>query len=622
VGGSIVAGEEAEGWVRVGDRFLPHEVNGKTVLVPRGPSKFRAEGRLEDLDDEEAEEEGADSVPWRDQKEPGSARKPRETPEQRRQRVLREEEERVRDKEHEEQERRSKELLRKHRQLLQQGSSHYTALSVHRTASLEEIHEAYRKLCKVFHPDRADEKNERAARHRIMAQLTEAYGVLSCPTKRWAYDRSLPGEMEEPAPGPVALERGSVDDGQDGDFDFSGDGRPFRFCKGKAARVAKACGSREGVRLVMHQLLGKEPMELAECGGVVRHVGPMSPLGGLGECGSANCLAHRLRSPELRNGFRDFVVSKVRAALRTKSRWWGPEGLHYASLGSGELLFDLELLERLREEGVRIAKICLIDRAYGAPSLATRRALREFADWQRASAQLRRLLPAEIFVFGRLADYFEAAEKGCASDCHVFVHCDAHWEGCAGDCNRLASRALCKNGLLARLAESTESLDADLPKGALVAPFRGDEPFSTGAAESDASVAQQGGLHVGEPFFSAAWILASWPAECFKPPSLQRVEHPLLSRPEDSSRLRLLARDLRLEVWRVTCKPRIPVRAAPAASAEIVEVFYANDEVLVAEVKAPWLKVAKEHWQTDAPEAAWVLQDGSAFGLGPLLERI
>ncbi|CAJ1348195.1 unnamed protein product [Effrenium voratum] len=435
--GSIVAGEEAEGWVRVGDRFLPHEVNGKTVLVPRGPSKFRAEGRLEDLDDEEAEEEGADSVPWRDQKEPGSARKPRETPEQRRQRVLREEEERVRDKEHEEQERRSKELLRKHRQLLQQGSSHYTALSVHRTASLEEIHEAYRKLCKVFHPDRADEKNERAARHRIMAQLTEAYGVLSCPTKRWAYDRSLPGEMEEPAPGPVALERGSVDDGQDGDFDFSGDGRPFRFCKGKAARVAKACGSREGVRLVMHQLLGKEPMELAECGGVVRHVGPMSPLGGLGECGSANCLAHRLRSPELRNGFRDFVVSKV-----------------------------------------------------------------------------------------------------------------------------------------------------------------------------------------GEPFFSAAWILASWPAECFKPPSLQRVEHPLLSRPEDSSRLRLLARDLRLEVWRVTCKPRIPVRAAPAASAEIVEVFYANDEVLVAEVKAPWLKVAKEHWQTDAPEAAWVLQDGSAFGLGPLLERI
>ena len=30
------------------------------------------------------------------------------------------------------------ELLRKHRQLLQQGSSHYTALSVHRTASLEE----------------------------------------------------------------------------------------------------------------------------------------------------------------------------------------------------------------------------------------------------------------------------------------------------------------------------------------------------------------------------------------------------------------------------------------------------------------------------------------------------
>ena len=40
--------------------------------------------------------------------------------------------------------------------------------------------------------------------------------------------------------------------------------------------------------------------------------------------------------------------------------------------------------------------------------------------------------------------------------------------------NTAAGRALCKDGLLARLAESTETLDADLPKGALVAPFQGD----------------------------------------------------------------------------------------------------------------------------------------------------
>lgn len=62
-----------------------------------------------------------------------------------------------------------------------------------------------------------------------------------------------------------------------------------------------------------------------------------------------------------------------------------------------------------------------------------------------------------------------------AVGCHVFVQCDTYWAGCSGDCNRLASwslswqersdwpgviiaasgRALCKDGLLARLAEST-----------------------------------------------------------------------------------------------------------------------------------------------------------------------
>ena len=29
-----------------------------------------------------------------------------------------------------------------------------------------------------------------------------------------------------------------------------------------------------------------------------------------------------------------------------------------------------------------------------------------------------------------------------AAGCHVFVQCDTHWNGCAGDCNRLASYRL------------------------------------------------------------------------------------------------------------------------------------------------------------------------------------
>ena len=45
--------------------------------------------------------------------------------------------------------------------------------------------------------------------------------------------------------------------------------------------------------------------------------------------------------------------------------------------------------------------------AFCVAGAGTRRALREFADWQRASAQLRRHDPAEILAFGRLADYFQ-----------------------------------------------------------------------------------------------------------------------------------------------------------------------------------------------------------------------
>lgn len=53
-------------------------------------------------------------------------------------------------------------------------------------------------------------------------------------------------------------------------------------------------------------------------------------------------------------------------------------------------------------------------RAFCVAGAGTRRALREFADWQRASAQLRRHDPAEILAFGRLADYFQVGMAAIA----------------------------------------------------------------------------------------------------------------------------------------------------------------------------------------------------------------
>lgn len=65
-------------------------------------------------------------------------------------------------------------------------SDYYEVLSVTRTASDAEIKTAYRKLAMQFHPDRnpGDAKAEERFK-----ECSEAYGILSDPQKRAAYDR-------------------------------------------------------------------------------------------------------------------------------------------------------------------------------------------------------------------------------------------------------------------------------------------------------------------------------------------------------------------------------------------------------------------------------------------------
>ena len=62
---------------------------------------------------------------------------------------------------------------------------YYEILGVNRTASDQEIKEAYRKLVKQFHPDK--NKSEEAT-HTIRS-INEAYEVLSDPVKRSQYDQ-------------------------------------------------------------------------------------------------------------------------------------------------------------------------------------------------------------------------------------------------------------------------------------------------------------------------------------------------------------------------------------------------------------------------------------------------
>lgn len=62
---------------------------------------------------------------------------------------------------------------------------HYRTLNVSRTASQDEIKQAYRRLAKLFHPD----SNRETANHEKIAHVNAAYEVLGDPESRRHYDR-------------------------------------------------------------------------------------------------------------------------------------------------------------------------------------------------------------------------------------------------------------------------------------------------------------------------------------------------------------------------------------------------------------------------------------------------
>jgi len=72
--------------------------------------------------------------------------------------------------------------------------THYEILGVSVKATDLEIKQAYRRLVKMYHPDR--NKSQEAAQR--IAQINEAYDVLSDPQKRWAYDNRLYSQFELP----------------------------------------------------------------------------------------------------------------------------------------------------------------------------------------------------------------------------------------------------------------------------------------------------------------------------------------------------------------------------------------------------------------------------------------
>jgi DnaJ-domain-containing protein 1 len=61
----------------------------------------------------------------------------------------------------------------------------YTILGVSRTASADEIRDAFRTKAKAYHPDTSAHDGE------TMTQINEAYAVLGDPVKRQQYDSTF-----------------------------------------------------------------------------------------------------------------------------------------------------------------------------------------------------------------------------------------------------------------------------------------------------------------------------------------------------------------------------------------------------------------------------------------------
>ncbi len=87
------------------------------------------------------------------------------------------------------------------------GPTHYDILGVEPSAGVAEIREAYRRLAREHHPDRAASSG-RADSAISMPAINEAYRVLNDPARRAVYDASLRA-AKEPQRGPAAPPRAS-----------------------------------------------------------------------------------------------------------------------------------------------------------------------------------------------------------------------------------------------------------------------------------------------------------------------------------------------------------------------------------------------------------------------------
>ena len=97
------------------------------------------------------------------------------------------------------------------------AKSYFAILEVTSGATSDEVHSAYRRLAKEYHPDHYEGGSDR------FRQIQEAYSVLGDPSRRKAYEKTLsakvrvrkaPGPMPHAQPEPLIPEQEAVDLGE------------------------------------------------------------------------------------------------------------------------------------------------------------------------------------------------------------------------------------------------------------------------------------------------------------------------------------------------------------------------------------------------------------------------
>lgn len=156
----------------------------------------------------------------------------------------------------------------------------------------------------------------------------------------------------------------------------------------------------------------------------------LMPLASIAECGHSDCACTRSRHPWVRRRFREEVV---RQAVAARDAGQLPEIISYASIGSGLLLGDFDVLLGLQVAGFIIEHACFVDSDYAENC---REALSEVASF---------LAPARVVAYASVADYAVARLRGQQPAAHLFLQIDVV-EVAFGEAASLSALALADEG--------------------------------------------------------------------------------------------------------------------------------------------------------------------------------